>query len=209
MPRTYPINLLVAGRKCVVVGGGPVAARKAESLAEAGAKVLVVAPEIGPDMDRLAREKTVEVQVKTFDAVDLAGAMLVVAATDSQEVNQAVFNAARSAGVLANVVDQPEMCDFYVPSVITRGDLVFTISTGGAGPGVSKKIRQEFEAKIGDEYEILLLIVAECRDGIRKKYPADTAARTEAMRRILDLDLVTMIREGRVQQARTEALSCI
>jgi precorrin-2 dehydrogenase/sirohydrochlorin ferrochelatase len=209
MAKTYPINLLVAGRACVVIGGGAVAARKAKSLCDAGAKVAVIAPEIDPEIAALADEGRLTIARRAFAPADLHGAFVAVAATDDAAVNRAAFEAARARGVLINVVDQPGMCDFYVPAVIARGDVQIAISTGGAGPGAAKLIRRDLETRLGDEYAALLAIVAACRDELYVKFPKAPARRHAAMQRVLALDLLGLIRAGRLDDARAEARACI
>jgi precorrin-2 dehydrogenase/sirohydrochlorin ferrochelatase len=203
------VNLLLDGRKCVVVGGGAVAARKARSLCDAGGRVLVVAPEIDDDLAAMERDGRLAIERRPFAAADLAGAFVAVAATDDPAVNRAAFAAARAAGVLVNVVDRPEMCDFFVPASIARGELQIAISTGGTGPGAAKMIRRDLESRLSDDYAALVEIVAACRDALFVKFPKNPARRHAAMQRVLALDLLALIRAGRGAEARAEALACI
>lgn len=126
----YPIVLHVRGRRAVVVGGGKVAARKVYGLLEAEADVVVIAPEAVPDIEALAAKGEIVWRKKTFAEDDLAGAFLVIAATNDRNVNEAVAQAA-APGQLVNVVDDPKRCDFHVPAVIRRGPLTIAVSTGG------------------------------------------------------------------------------
>jgi precorrin-2 dehydrogenase / sirohydrochlorin ferrochelatase len=132
----------------VVVGGGAVAARKARKLLQAGAEVVVVSPEVLPELG----DTSVEVHERPYEYGDLEGADLAFAATDSREVNAAVAREARERGVRINVADRPSEGDFAVPSTLRRGGLQVAVSTGGASPTLAKRIRNELEATFGPEW---------------------------------------------------------
>lgn len=158
--RYYPAFLDLKERLCVVVGGGVVALRKVESLIAAGALVRVISPEILPEIQDL---DSVEIKVKPYESRDLAGAFLIVAATDDESVNQAVSRDAARRHIFCNVVDKPEQCSFIVPSVVERGPIKIAISTGGISPALSKRLRMELGAVVGEEYEYLALILGRIR----------------------------------------------
>lgn len=160
MPRYYPIYLDVKGKRCVVVGGGEVAYRKALGLKEVGAEVVVIAPEFYKE---LGSERGVTLLRQKYSGECLAGAFLVIAATDDKEVNQKVWEDACRHGLLVNVVDQPGLCNFIVPSVVNRGELQISISTGGASPALAKRIRQELEDLFGPEYSGLIQLLSKLR----------------------------------------------
>ena len=160
MPRYYPIYLDVKGKRCVVVGGGEVAYRKALGLKEIGAEVVVIAPEFYKE---LRSERGVTLLRQKYSGECLAGASLVIAATDDKEVNQKVWEDAHRHGLLVNVVDQPGLCNFIVPSVVNRGELQISISTGGASPALAKRIRQELEDLFGPEYSELTRLLSKLR----------------------------------------------
>jgi len=171
----YPIALNLVGRRVLVVGGGNVALRKARTLAGAGAAVRVVSPEILPE---LRADPRFECIAEPYDARHLAGAALVIAATDDEAVNARVAAGARAAGVLVNVVDRPALCDFIVPSVVERGALVIAISTGGAAPGLARRLREELEEEFGPEYATYLDVMANVRAGIQARdLPPDVRRR--------------------------------
>lgn len=176
----YPIVLHVRGRRAVVVGGGKVAARKVYGLLEAEADVVVIAPEAVPDIEALAAKGEIVWRKKTFAEDDLAGAFLVIAATNDRNVNEAVAQAA-APGQLVNVVDDPKRCDFHVPAVIRRGPLTIAVSTGGASPALARRIRRELEEKYGEEYEPYLQFLQKARDIILREV-ADDAARKRLFR---------------------------
>lgn len=163
MPGYYPIYLDVKGKRCVVVGGGEVAYRKALGLKEVGAEVVVIAPEFYKStLGGLAEEGVILLRQK-YSGECLAGAFLVIAATDDKEVNQKVWEDACRHGLLVNVVDQPGLCNFIVPSVVNRGELQISISTGGASPALAKRIRQELEDLFGPEYSELTQLLSKLR----------------------------------------------
>jgi precorrin-2 dehydrogenase/sirohydrochlorin ferrochelatase len=132
----------------VVVGGGAVAVRKARKLLQAGAEVVVVSPEILPELEDMG----VEVHVRPYEDGDLEGADLAFAATDRREVNAAVAREARARGIRINVADRPTEGDFAVPSRLLRGGLQVAVSTGGASPTLARRIRNELEDVFGPEW---------------------------------------------------------
>jgi precorrin-2 dehydrogenase/sirohydrochlorin ferrochelatase len=159
----FPMFVKLAGRRCVVVGGGPVAEAKVESLLGARAGILVVAPEATQKLQELARQGTIQWFNRPFMDHDLANAFLAIAATDSSETNAMVFRECHRQGVLCNAVDDPEHCDFYYGAVVRRGPLQIAISTGGKSPGVASRLRGELEQQFGPEYDAWLAYVAEAR----------------------------------------------
>ena len=144
----YPIFLDLSGRRCVVVGGGEVADRKARKLLQARARVVVISPEVGAELESVA----VEVHRRHYREGDLEGAYLAFAATDSREVNAAVAREANERGVPVNVADRPSEGDFALPSTLRRGRLQVAVSTGGASPTLARRIRDELEEVFGPEW---------------------------------------------------------
>ncbi len=144
----YPIFLDLSDRRCVVVGGGEVANRKARKLLQARARVTVISPEIGAELESVA----VEVHRRPYREGDLEGAYLAFAATDSREVNAAVAREAEERGVPVNVADRPSEGDFALPSALRRGRLQVAVSTGGASPTLARRIRDKLEEVFGPEW---------------------------------------------------------
>ncbi len=144
----YPIFLDLSGRRCVVVGGGVVAGRKARKLLQARARVVVISPEMGAELESVA----VEVHRRSYAEGDLEGAYLAFAATDSREVNAAVAREAKERGIPVNVADRPSDGDFALPSTLRRGSLQVAVSTGGASPTLARRIRDELEEVFGPEW---------------------------------------------------------
>jgi precorrin-2 dehydrogenase / sirohydrochlorin ferrochelatase len=144
----YPIFLDLSGRRCVVVGGGEVANRKARKLLQARARVVVISPEIGAELESVA----VEIHRRPYRKGDLEGAYLAFAATNVREVNAAVAREAKERGVSVNVADKPPEGDFALPSTLRRGRLQVAVSTGGASPTLAQRIRGELEEAFGPEW---------------------------------------------------------
>lgn len=201
----YPIMIDLTRRQCVVVGGGAVGARKARALAEAGANVVVIAPDCDASLESAER---VTLLRRDYRPGDLAGAALAFAASDDRSVNAAVASEARALGIPVNVADDPELCSFIVPSVVRRGDLVIAVSTSGRSPALCKIIRKQIEAEYGPEYAGLLTLMSELR-GIVKAQHASHHEREDAFSRLLDCGVLELLREGRAEEARERALECI
>jgi len=188
----YPIILNLSGRRAVVVGGGEVALRKARALADAGAEVRVVAPKLLPEF---AEDGRFECVAERYQKRHLKGALVAVAATDDEAVNRQVAEDARAAGVLVNVVDRPELCDFIVPAQVRRGDLLIAISTGGAAPALAKRLRERLEKEFGPEYATLLEALREVREDMKQRnIPADL--RRRIFERLAEDDIVAAARQG-------------
>lgn len=192
---SYPVILDLKGRTALVVGGGEVARRKVEGLLEAGAKVRLVAPQLGPDLARLAAEGAYEWLARPFDPADLAGCRLVIAATDDQAVNRAVFAAAEKAGLWSNVADQPQLCSFTLPALFRRGELLVTVSTGGASPLVAARLKEELAAQFGQAWEPYLDLLKAVRAAVlaQDRPPEENRAVFEA---VVEADLLTPLGQG-------------
>jgi precorrin-2 dehydrogenase/sirohydrochlorin ferrochelatase len=148
----FPMFVKLDGRSCLVVGAGNIGQSKIRSLIAAGAKVHVVAPQASAAVVEWARAGVVTWDARSFEVSDLEGTFLVVAATSSVTVNEIIFHEAQRRGVLCNVVDDPEHCDFYYPAVVRRGNLQLAISTAGHSPALAQRLRRELERQFGPEY---------------------------------------------------------
>jgi precorrin-2 dehydrogenase/sirohydrochlorin ferrochelatase len=160
----FPIFLKLEGRRCLVVGAGPIAEGKIHGLLQAGALVEVVAPRAVPRIQEWFGQGVLNWKPRTFEPSDLESVSLVVAATPLRQVNTQIFQEARLRNVLCNSVDDPENCDFYYPAVVQRGDLQIAISTGGRSPALAQRLRQELEEQFGPEYETWLNELGAARD---------------------------------------------
>lgn len=166
-----PIFLDVRGRPCLVVGAGEVAARKVALLLEAGARVEVVAPALGTTVSQMRDRGQVAAQTRAFEPADLDDAHLVIAATDDRAVNERVARLAAARRVPVNVVDQPELCTFVVPSIIDRSPVVAAVTTGGAAPVLARLIRARLETLIPASYGRLATLAAEFRAKVKGHFP--------------------------------------
>ena len=161
--------LKLGGRPCLVVGAGSIAESKITSLIEADAQVLVVAPDATPAVRSWAQVKRVEWRQRGFQPSDLDGVFIVVAATSSAELHKQIFQEATKRGVLCNIVDVPELCDFYYPAVVQRGALQIAVSTSGQSPALAQRLRIALEEQFGPEYEAWLEYLDEARDELQSQ----------------------------------------
>ena len=166
MSRFYPILVDLQGKRALVVGGGKVAQRKIETLLEHGASVQVVARELTATLEELRNHEEIDFLGDEFSEVFLEGAFLVFAATDDASLNRRVSQAAQQRGLLVNAVDQPADCNFIVPSVLARGDLLIAVSTSGKSPAFARKVRIELERYFGEEYGFFLNLMGNLRKEI-------------------------------------------
>jgi precorrin-2 dehydrogenase/sirohydrochlorin ferrochelatase len=165
----FPMFLKLGGRPCLVVGAGTVAESKIASLIEADAQVLVVAPDATPGVRSWTQAKRLEWRQRDFQPGDLDGMFIVVAATSSTELHKQIFQEATRRGVLCNIVDVPELCDFYYPAVVQRGALQIAVSTSGQSPALAQRLRVELEEQFGAEYEAWLEYLGEARDKLQSQ----------------------------------------
>jgi precorrin-2 dehydrogenase/sirohydrochlorin ferrochelatase len=192
----------IEDRRCLVVGGGPVATEKVGKLLDHGGAVRLVTPEMTPELEELAAAGRLhEVHRRTYRADDLDGCFLVIAATNLEVVNRMVWEDAEARNILCNVVDVPPLCNFIVPSIVRRGELALAISTGGASPVVATHIRRELEAAYGPEWEALVNLLRELRDDLKDRY-LDMPSRRDAVRRLMDTDVLRRLAEGDEDGAR-------
>jgi precorrin-2 dehydrogenase len=203
MTTGYPAILLLDGRLAVVIGGGHVAERKVRTLLEAGARVRVVADDPTRGIEGRAERNEIELLQRRYATGDLAGAAVAVAATDDEEVNRGVFAEATGLGIPVNVVDQVELCTFIAPSIVRRGDLVVAISTGGNAPALAVRIRERMEREFGEEYALFLSLMGELRASV--KVPGDQDERAKAWYRVIDSDVMDLVRAGDIESARKRA----
>jgi siroheme synthase-like protein len=201
---SYPVNLLVAGKRCLVVGGGAVAARKAAGFVAAGADVQVVAKEIS---DAMRAVPGVTLCERDYDPRDLDGCRLVIVATDDPALNGEVSRAADARGIWVNAADDPANCTFTLPATIHRGDLLVTVSTGGRSPAVASWVRARLEADLPPELSTLLDLVSAERDRFQRE-----GRSTESIdwQKAIDSGmLLELIREGRLVEAKERLQACL
>jgi precorrin-2 dehydrogenase/sirohydrochlorin ferrochelatase len=201
----FPMFLKLAGRQALVVGAGKVGEPKIAGLIESGARVRVVALEATAFVREWAREGKIDLELRAFTSDDLSGAFLVVVATNSRTLNERVYDEAQRRGILCNVVDVPDFCDFFYPAVVRRGDLQIAVSTNGQSPSLAQKIRQQLEKQYGPAYaewvaelgETRRLILASDLDKERKLDLLHSLASREAFEAaVAELPALTAQGEG-------------
>ncbi|WP_204787570.1 precorrin-2 dehydrogenase/sirohydrochlorin ferrochelatase family protein [Paenibacillus oryzisoli] len=190
----------LANSKCLIIGGGRIAERKLRSLLQAGSIVTIVSPDFTTGIRELALQPNVIVHRQSYHpslwkADSERRFTLVIAATNDAQVNKQIARDANSFGCLVNIVDQPELSSFILPSVVRRGKLVITVSTGGASPSAARKIAKELDNAYGDEYEIYLDFLTDTRLLIQSRV-TDKEARQRLFKEMLAWDLMSYIREG-------------
>jgi len=194
----YPVLLDLAGRRCLMVGGGSVAERRVDALLAAGAQVTVISPRVTQPLAALAAEGRIGLESRGYREGDLAGNDLVFVATDAGEVNAAVAREARERGLWINAADDPAHCTFILPALVRRGDLTVAVATGGTSPALARAVREELEAYLTAEYATLAAIAAEARREVRAAGRVVTA---EAWRRALGPEVRRLI----VERGRDDA----
>lgn len=196
----FPVFLNLQNKRVVIIGGGEVAERKLESLIGAGATITVISPEVTPRLALLAAQHEIEIHRRAYQPGDCEGAAFVFSATDDPEVSRAVFEEAARIGALTNTADQPALCDFIMPAMVRRGDVVIAISTGGTSPGLAARLRQEIEKVVGPEYAQLAELMAGAREEIRQRI-SDPEIRKAVHYRILDSDIIELLKRNDVAAA--------
>ncbi len=191
----YPVNLLVAGRRVLVVGGGAVAAEKARGLLAAGAVVHVVASEVRGEV----RSLDLTWEERPYARGEVAGYRLAVACTDDPAANQAVFDDGEAAGVWVNAADDPARCSYTLPARLDRGRVVVTVSTGGHSPALASWLRDQLGEHVGPEHETLLDLLAEAR---AERVAAGLPTLGADWRSALDSGMLDLVRAGRLGDAR-------
>lgn len=193
MAALFPLFLKVKKRKCLVVGAGAVGQGKIAGLLKTGADVRVVAPQATQRVQKWARGRQVRWSQRQFQDSDLTGCFLVVAATPSSELHKKIFRLAQRRGVLCNIVDVPELCDFYYPAVVRRGALQIAVSTGGESPALAQRLRKKLEKEFGPEYAAWLkklgksrrTLYATSEEASRRKITLHSMASEESFRTFL------------------------
>ena len=190
MSNLFPMFLKLEGKRCLVVGAGNVGEPKIGGLIDTGAHIRVIALRASEMVRGWAQAGKISLELRAFDADDLDGTFLAVVATASRALNESIYRVAQRRGVLCNVVDVPEYCDFYYPAVVRRGDLQIAISTNGRSPSLSQKLRQQLEQQFGPGYarwvaelgETRKLVMASDLHPERKKELLHSLASREAVK---------------------------
>lgn len=208
----YPIGLRLEGRSCLVAGGGQVAARKVRSLLDAGAAVTLAAPEVVPALAALAAEGRIRWLRQRAEAELLEGLQerpfLVFCATDDAAANEAFGRAAHRVGALVNDAAAPELCDFFVPAAIREGELLVTVSTGGASPALSRALKKRLAAFLGRGWGAWLPRLSRLRESAKERW-ADSRAREAFWRGALSEHVLDLVEDGEIDKAEAEVKNAI
>lgn len=190
----YPVNLDIRNRKCLVVGGGAVGTRKVMTLLDCGAKVTVVSTDVAEKLQELSDNDIIKLKKRPFQISDLDEMFLVMGATDNQEINREIYSEAERLGILCNIADRPEDCNFILPAIVNRGDLIIAISTSGKSPAFAKKMRKDLEKEFGTEYAEFLKLMGEIRNKLLSE-DHEPEAHKHLFEQLIKRDLVKMIKD--------------
>lgn len=204
----YPINLILDEKPCIVIGGGDVAYRKIKGLLAAHAQVTVVSPQLTPNLLAMYQKTLFKWIKKPYTNGDIKGFFIAICATDDETVNQAAAKEAKRENILINVVDRLALCDFAMPAVIRRGDLLVTSSTNGKSPAMAREIRRELEKFLDTGYAPFIEKMALLRKEAMNVIPSFTQ-REVFWRKILNADILKMIRNGKINEAEDKIRNAI
>ena len=167
----YIACLKLTGRRCLVVGGGEIGLEKVEGLLACDGRVVLVAPEAEPELERLAAEGSIEWHRREYRPEDLEATFIAIAATNDTEVNIRVYDDAEKRAMLINVVDVPPLCNFILPAIVRTGPLAIAISTAGASPALAKRIKAQIAEEYGEPYARLAVLLNEVRGWAKGTLP--------------------------------------
>jgi precorrin-2 dehydrogenase/sirohydrochlorin ferrochelatase len=204
MPSYYPVYLNLAGKKAVILGGGYVAEGKVAALLDAGVKLTIISPQATPGIQRAAQRGDLEWQQREYQHGDLQGAALAIAATNVWSVNQEICQEAEGLGILLNVADDPDLCNFIAPALVKRGAVTLAISTGGASPALARKLRETLAQEPVLEWADLAETLAKVRQELKRRRAAIDPERWQCC---LTPDLLELARQGRENEVFSLLLS--
>ena len=198
----YPVNLDIRNRNCLVVGGGAVGTRKVKTLIECGGIVTVVSPQASATLEQMAADGVITLVSRDYRTSDMEDTFLVIGATDDETLNRQVHADAEARNTLCNIADRPEICNFILPAIVNRGDLVLAVSTSGKSPAYAKKVRKELEKQFGAEYEPFLRLMGAIRERLlREKHEPE--AHKPLFERMINAGLLDLVRENETEQIDT------
>jgi precorrin-2 dehydrogenase/sirohydrochlorin ferrochelatase len=190
MNTLFPLFVNLKEKPCLVIGGGMVAFRKISGLLESQAAVRVISPDFIPQIHQLCQEKKIKLTERAFQSKDVVGAFLVVAATNDREVNTHISQACAAQNILCNVVDDPELCNFYYASVYTCGDLKIAISTNGVSPTLARKIKAEMAERYSEEFKPYLEYLRRIREVVKENVPEESTRKKILQKIVADNSLL-------------------
>lgn len=195
----YPAYLDIRNRRCLVVGGGGVGTRKVKTLLDCGARVTIISPQVSGQLKELAGNNRVDVKQRSYQPGDLEDMFLVIGAADDEKLNRQISRDAEKRGLLCNIADRPEICNFILPSIVHRGDLTISISTAGRSPAMAKKLRQDLEKRYGEEYADFLRLMGAIRQKLLSQ-AHEPEAHKSLFEQLINDDLLELIRENRIEE---------
>ena len=204
MPEYYPVYLNLAGKHCVILGGGTIAQGKLAALRDAGANITVISPQSTDGIKRAAQRGQITLIQREYQPGDLEGAFIAVAATNVWHVNRQIYEEAEERGVLLNVVDDPDQCTFIAPSIVRRDPITLAISTGGASPALARKMRETLSEDKVLQWADLADVLAQARRVIKEKRTVIDPTRWQCA---ITEELLEMARDGREDKAVETVLS--
>ena len=197
----FPIFLNISNKYCLVVGAGGIAVRKVELLLKAGAIVRVVAKNLCPAMSTLQQQHEFECAVRGFEKSDLENVDLIIAASNDHKLNASISSLAKSRHIPVNVVDNPDLCSFIMPSIVDRDPVQIAVSTGGASPVLARLLRSHLESTIPAAYGELAKLADSCRDKVKQAFPK-VEERRKFWESVLEGTVAEYVLSGRVEDAR-------
>jgi precorrin-2 dehydrogenase / sirohydrochlorin ferrochelatase len=204
----YPIYIDIENREVVIIGGGNVCARKAETMMKYGARVTVVAPELNDEIEQWARDGRLSIRRKRYDHADLDGANIVIASTDDTSVNEQIAADCRARRIPVNVVDVTPLCEFIIPAIVESGSIQIAVSTGGKSPAIARTLKEDLQRMIGPEYAEVNDVLATLREGAKGVLPTDVD-RKRFFDGIIAAGVLEQLRAGRRAEAyETIARAC-
>jgi precorrin-2 dehydrogenase/sirohydrochlorin ferrochelatase len=195
----YPVHLDINNRNCLVVGGGGVGTRKVKTLLDCGARVIVVSPEVSQQLRDLATSGEIKLEERSYKSEDLNDMFLVIGATDDEKLNKQISSDADRLNTLCNIADRPEVCNFILPSIVHRDDLVITISTSGKSPALAKELRKSLENQFGEEYGALLHLLGAIRKKLLQQ-AHEPEVHKPLFEQLINSDLIVMIQKGKIEE---------
>ena len=196
----YPIYLDIENRDVVIIGGGNVCARKAETMMKYGARVTIVSPEFTEEIERWAREGCLTLRRKHYEEADLENANIVIASTDDVAVNERIAADCRRRRIPVNVVDVTPLCEFIVPAIVESGSIQIAVSTGGKSPALARTLKEDLQRFVGPEYAEVNDVLGTLRDAAKSVLPTDLD-RKRFFDGIIAKGILEMLRQGRRREA--------
>ena len=206
MPSYYPVYLNLRDRRCIVVGGGTEAERKAQGLLDCGAKVIVVSPEVTPVLNDLAARKLIDWEPRVYRNGDLEGAFMAISDNVDSRIYQEVAVEAEQRGILLNVTDVTALCNFIAPAVVRRGEVTFAISTAGLSPALARRLREELETNPILQWADMAEMISAVRLELLSKgvYP-----NPERWQECMDQEMLRLFHSGSQTLARSRLLQML